>query len=182
MATPVRQSDAIGNSGTACRVLLLQTIRTNRLHELRAVCARLRERAPGCVVTAVVTSEVQGPVAASGCAEELLLSTGGGRLGLARKVRDGAFDEACIVTDGDGAPGQIRNDLLALAARPRTLLWCTPEGAMRRLSRPRLALRVAGELVLAGLALGAGAVVGLVVACALTITSVLGCARMRQRP
>jgi len=166
-------------SESGCRALVLQRLQASRLDELQAVCARMHELMPGCAVSAVVTEEVLRPAAALGCAQELLQSAGGGRIALLRRIRAAHFDVACIVSDGGGAPGQLRSDIMALAARPRRLLWCTPGGEMRALSRTRLWVRIAGEGMLALLAFGVGAAVGVVAAIALLIAGLIGVARVR---
>jgi hypothetical protein len=160
-------------AGERCRILVLQTIRANRLHELAAVCAKLRQLAPGCSIAAVVTPEVQGIVAALGCADQLLLSTGG-RWALLRQVRAARFEKVCVVNDGGGAPGQLRDDILALAARPAQLLWCTSVGAVRMLGRARLLLRISSESVLMALAFGAAAALAMPVAVALAGAALVG--------
>jgi hypothetical protein len=164
-------------TGGVCRMLVLQTIRVNQLHEFQAVCDRVREVDPGCAIAVLVTPETQAAVGALGCTQELLLSAGGERVSLLRRVRAARFDRVCIVSDSAGAPGQMRSDVLALAARPRELLWCAPGGDLRRVSRVRLVVRLLGEGVLAILALCAGAAVGAAAAAALGITSAAGCFR-----
>ncbi len=161
----------------ACRILVLQTIRVNQLHEFQAVCARLREVNPGCSIAVLVTPETQAAVGALGCAQELLLSRGSAALSLLRRVRGARFDKVCIVSDRAGAPGQMRSDILALAARPQELLWCAPGNGLRRLRRLRLVVRLLGEGVLAVLALSVGAAVGAAAAAALCITGAVGCFR-----
>ena len=155
------------------RILVLQTIRANRLREFAAVCAKVRELAPGCSIAAVVTPEIQGPVAALGCAQQLLLPVGG-HWALLRQVRAARFDKVCIANDGGGMPGQIRDDILALAARPRQLFWCAPGGEVRTLSTARLALRVMGEGVLVVMVFGVAAALAMLVAAALLGAGIVG--------
>ena len=166
--------------GHECRVLLLQTIHANRLHEFEAACAKLKEIAPGCSISAVITPEIHDLVAGLGCVHALMVSMPRRRLALLRDIRTARFSAACIVSDGSGAPGQIRNDIMALAAWPRQLWWCVPGEDIVALSRTRLMLRVAGELVLAVIAMGIGSAVGILAAAALVVTGLLGCACRRR--
>jgi hypothetical protein len=163
----------------ACRILVLQTIRTNRLYELETICAALRETAPGCSIAVLVTPETFTPVAELGCAEELL--AGYRHLGVLRIVRAARFNRVCIVNDGGGAPGQMRSDILALAARAREILWCTPDGHLMQLSTSRLVVRLLGEAILTAFAFGVGAAVGIVVAPGLSAIDLISGLRRRGR-
>jgi MprA protease rhombosortase-interaction domain-containing protein len=135
--------------------------------------------APECSIAVLVTPEIFMPVAALGCAQELVADPK--HLGLLRIIRATTFRAVCIVNDGAGAPGQMRNDILALAARTEEILWCTPDGAMTSVTRARLATRLCGEGVLSLFAFGAGAAVGVIVAVTLAAAGVLGFTRRRRR-